>query len=80
MSETIFAYKCYFFGHPTEFVEKELRHEGYHSSLEALFTEIVAARTEKPRSDISLESIGYHEDETFPATAVEKRIMENERF
>jgi len=80
VSEPIFAYKCYFFGHPAEFVEKELGHERYHSSLEALFTEIVASRTEEPRSDISFEGISYHEDETLPSTAVEKRIMENERF
>lgn len=80
MSETIFTYKCYFFGHPAEFVEKKLRHEWYHGSFEALFTQIVAPRTEKPRSDIGLEGIGYHEDETFSTTAVEKRIMENECF
>jgi hypothetical protein len=61
-------------------VQKKLGHERNHDSLEALFTEIIASRTEKPRGDISLESIGYHEHKTFSATSVEKSIVENEGF
>jgi hypothetical protein len=80
VSEAIFAYKCYFFWHPTKFVKKELGHEGYHGSFEALFTEIIASRTEKPWGNISSQGIGYHEDETLSSTSVEKRVMEDEGF
>ena len=61
-------------------MEENTGHKWYHGSPEALFAEIVAACTEKPGGDISIEDLCHHEHETFSTTTVQKGVMEYERF
>ncbi len=61
-------------------MEEKSRHERYHGSFEALFTQIVAPFTKKSGGYIGLQYIRYHKDKTLSSTLIEKSIMENECF